>query len=134
MANAQPLIKFDVCIYKKDNIPEEEFFNWATKVYPEKATDVIKKYGIVKWTQTVQPAQFREPIRHALKNEMGRPGWSIPDYDLVVTYWLRSLDDLKKLTTSPEWAALEEGALAISNTDKGHLVVGYETVQFENNI
>lgn len=41
---------------------------------------------------------------------MGRPGWTIPDYDMVVTYWLHSLDDLRLLNTDPVWAELEEGA------------------------
>ncbi|ROW12643.1 hypothetical protein VMCG_00583 [Cytospora schulzeri] len=134
MANAQPLIKFDVCIYKKDDVSQEDFFNWATKEYPVKATALIKRHGVVKWAQIVQPVQFREPLRHALKTEMGRPDWTIPDYDLVTTYWLRSLDDMLALTTDPEWAELEKGAQAISNMSIGHFVVGHEIVQFENNV
>lgn len=64
---------------------------------------------------------------------MGRPGWSIPDYDMVTTYWLHSLDDLGVMTSTPEWAELEVGAQAITNMDKGHFVVGHEVVHFENN-
>lgn len=51
MANTPPLIKFDVCIYKKERQSEEEFFNWATKLCPVKAAALIKKHGIVKWSQ-----------------------------------------------------------------------------------
>jgi hypothetical protein len=51
MNSTAPLIKFDVCIYKKDELSEEEFLHWATKTYPLKATALIKKHGIVKWTQ-----------------------------------------------------------------------------------
>ncbi|KAG8159215.1 hypothetical protein KVR01_010876 [Diaporthe batatas] len=132
MASPSTLIKFDVCLYKKDDVSYEDFVEWATKVYPVKAKPVIQKHA-VKWTQTVNPPHFREPLRHALKTDMGRPGWSIPDYDMVTTYWLHSLDDLRLMTTTPEWAELEVGAQAITNMDKGHFVVGHEIVHFENN-
>ncbi|XXH03875.1 hypothetical protein Hte_010283 [Hypoxylon texense] len=131
MATASPLTKFDVCIYKSDGISEEEFFNWATKVYPVKASPLIKKHGIVKWTQ---PTGFKGPMRHALKNDMGRPDWSVPDYDLVITYWLRSLDDMRALTMDPEWAELEKDAATKSNMSIGHFVVGHEVVHFEGNV
>lgn len=173
MANTPQLIKFDVCLYKKEDQPEEEFFHWATKVYPGKAAALIKKYSIVKWSQvrsittsmlvfhrtscmdillptiptklrctvtnaastaqTIQPVQFREPLRHTLKTAMGRPGWTIPDYDMVTTYWLRSLDDMQALTTDPEWAELEKEACTKCNMSIGHFVVGHEIVHFENN-
>ncbi|KAJ0116111.1 hypothetical protein J7T55_005057 [Diaporthe amygdali] len=93
MASPSPLIKFDVCLYKKDEVSYEDFVEWATKVYPVKAKPLIQK----------------EPLRHALKTDMGRPGWTIPDYDMVTTYWLHSLDDLRLLTTDPLWAELEGG-------------------------
>lgn len=64
---------------------------------------------------------------------MGRPGWSVPDYDIVTTYWLHSLDDLRMMTTDPAWAELEEGALARTNMSVGHFVIGHEVVHFENN-
>lgn len=65
---------------------------------------------------------------------MGRPGWSIPDYDMVTTYWLQSLDDLRLMTTDPTWAELEEGAQARTNMSVGHFVIGHEVVHFENNV
>lgn len=64
---------------------------------------------------------------------MGRPGWSIPDYDMVTTYWLQSLDDLRLMTTDPTWAELEDGAQARTNMSVGHFVIGHEVVHFENN-
>lgn len=64
---------------------------------------------------------------------MGRPQWVVPDYDLVMTYYLRSLDDMTKLTTSAGWAELEVGAEKIANVSIGQLVIGHEVVQFEDN-
>lgn len=54
MASPSPLIKFDVCLYKKDGVSYEDFVEWATKVYPVKAKPLIQKY-VVKWTQASHP-------------------------------------------------------------------------------
>ncbi|KAK0637412.1 hypothetical protein B0T17DRAFT_614008 [Bombardia bombarda] len=75
MATPQPqqLIKFDVCLYKSDDISFEDFVKW-----------------------------------------------------------LRSLDDLQRLTMGPGWAELEKEAALRSNMELGHLVVGFETVQIHS--
>lgn len=54
MASPSPLIKFDVCLYKKDEVSYEDFVEWATKVYPIKAKPLIQQY-VVKWTQVSHP-------------------------------------------------------------------------------
>lgn len=54
MASPSTLIKFDVCLYKKDEVSYEDFVEWATKVYPIKAKPLIQKY-VVKWTQVNDP-------------------------------------------------------------------------------
>lgn len=64
---------------------------------------------------------------------MGRPDWSVPDYDLTISYWLHSLDDMQALTMDPEWAELEKEASTKGNMKIGQFVAGYEIVQFENN-
>ncbi|ETS86009.1 hypothetical protein PFICI_04034 [Pestalotiopsis fici W106-1] len=133
MSRPTPLIKFDVCIYKKNGMPQDEFMKWATTEYPVKAAPLIKRYGIVKWTQTIQPAGFRKPLRDSLQNNMGRSAWTVPDYDLVTTYWLKSLDDMHALTMDPEWAELEKDASTKSNMSIGHFVVGHEIIHFEGN-
>lgn len=78
--------------------------------------------------QTVTPPHFREPFRHALKTEMGRPEWTVPDYDIVHAYYLKSMDDLKPLMEEPKWNELEEEAQRLSNTSIGQFVIGHETV------
>ncbi|KAI1866313.1 uncharacterized protein JN550_007701 [Neoarthrinium moseri] len=65
---------------------------------------------------------------------MGRPDWTVPDYDLVTTYWLCSLDDMRALTADPEWVQLEKEACIKSNIAIGHFVVGHEVVHFEGNV
>lgn len=83
--------------------------------------------------QTVQPLGFREPLRHALKTDMGRPDWTVPDYDLVTTFWVHSLDDMHALTADPGWVELEKEAAARSDLSIGHFAIGHEIVHFEGN-
>lgn len=64
---------------------------------------------------------------------MGRPDWTVPDYDLVTTFWVHSLDDMHALTADPEWVQLEKEAAARSDLSIGHFVVGHEIVHFEGN-
>jgi hypothetical protein len=51
MTAQSELIKFDVLLYKKDDVSYESFIEWATKVYPPQAAPVMKKHGIIKWVQ-----------------------------------------------------------------------------------
>jgi hypothetical protein len=48
---AAPMLKVDVGLYKKDDVSHEDFIKWATEVYAPKAVPVMKKHGLVKWTQ-----------------------------------------------------------------------------------
>ncbi|KAI0843911.1 hypothetical protein F5Y00DRAFT_249943 [Daldinia vernicosa] len=122
------LTKFEVCLYKKHDISYEDFVEWTTKVYPPKAISIIKKHGIVKWAQIVTPPTFREPFRQTLK-DMGRLKWTAPDYDLVMSVWLRSIDDMLALYKYPKWIELEEEAELWCNVTIGHSVIGHEIAQ-----
>lgn len=59
---------------------------------------------------------------------MNRPNWTVPDYDIVMSYWLRDLTDMRGLTADPEWHAVEEEAQKWANMADGHFVIGYEIV------
>ncbi|RYP65659.1 hypothetical protein DL771_008211 [Monosporascus sp. 5C6A] len=133
MATQQPqLIKLDVCMYKKDNISFEDFARYVTEEYPPKAIPIMKKYGVVKWATTTMPPSFREPQREAAK-QMERHEWTVPDYDVVMSYWLRSLDHMRAMVTSPEWIELEKEAQPRANMRIGHFVIGHELIHLENN-
>uniref|UniRef100_A0A8H7N6V2 EthD domain-containing protein n=1 Tax=Bionectria ochroleuca TaxID=29856 RepID=A0A8H7N6V2_BIOOC len=152
MASPNQLIKFQICIHKKDGIPQEDFVKWCTEDYPPRAIPLMKKHNMVKWTEVsslsdidafnnIQPPTERlhflltktiispeavEGLRHTLKNEMNRPKWTVPEYSIIMSYWLRSMDDLTALTTDPEWFELEKDAQKISNPEFGHIAIGHE--------
>ncbi|CAP60211.1 uncharacterized protein PODANS_1_5240 [Podospora anserina S mat+] len=124
------LIKFSVYLYKKEDIDYDEFLNWVTKEYPSKAAPIMKRHGIVQWTQTVTPPHFRTPFRAALQH-MGRDKWTVPDYDVVMSYWIPTPDTMQALTQDPEWIELEtKEAMPRANMTVGHFEIGHEIVQF----
>ncbi|CAI6087648.1 unnamed protein product [Clonostachys chloroleuca] len=126
MASPNQLIKFQICIHKKDDIPQEDFVKWCTQDYPPRAIPLMKKHNMVKWTETIISPEAVEGLRHTLKNDMNRPKWTVPEYSIIMSYWLRSMDDLTALTTDPEWFELEKDAQKISNPEFGHIAIGHE--------
>ncbi|KAH8893098.1 hypothetical protein GQ53DRAFT_745971 [Thozetella sp. PMI_491] len=133
MAEQQPppLMKFSVCLYKKDDVSYDDFIKWSTEVYPVKVIPIMKRHGLLKWTETTYPPQLRELFRGALKTQLNRPNWTVPDYDLAMTYWIRGPEAMGPLTQDPDWLELEKEALTKANMEIGHFVVGYEIVQFD---
>lgn len=51
MASPNQLIKFQICIHKKDGIPQKDFVKWCTEDYPPRAIPLMKKHNMVKWTE-----------------------------------------------------------------------------------
>lgn len=80
--------------------------------------------------QTLTPPAYREPNRDSIKNRLKEPEWTVPDYDAVISYWLRDPADMGKVTADPGMAELEKDAPGILNHRLGHLVMGHQTVLF----
>lgn len=75
------------------------------------------------------PPEQREQQREAAK-QMGRDNWTIPDYDVAMSYWIRSMDDLGAMVMSPEWNELEAESLPKVRIEIGHFLVGQQIVHF----
>lgn len=59
MVAQTPIYKFDVFIYKNDNISSEEFTNYMTNIYAPKAAPLVKRNGILQYAvvrQLVPPS------------------------------------------------------------------------------
>lgn len=61
---------------------------------------------------------------------MKQEAWTVPDYDVVVSYWVHNPADVGKVTADPEWLELEKDAPAVTKQGVGHLVLGHQTVGF----
>lgn len=144
-----PIFKFDVCMYKNDNISTEDFNKYMSETFPPKAAPVIQRNGIFQYAivcndvnststwdeywplmKTITPPAYREPNRAFVKNQLKQPEWTVPDYNAVVSYWIRDPADMGKLTADPGFAELEKDAPAIANQKLDHLVLGHQTVVF----
>ncbi|KAK4159050.1 hypothetical protein QBC43DRAFT_304971 [Cladorrhinum sp. PSN259] len=124
------LVKLDVCLYKKEDVSHDDFMKWMQEEYNPRAVPIIKAHGVVQYSQTATPPCFREPFRNALVNQLNRPKWTVPDYDIVITYWLHDLDLMEGLRNDPKWVELEEEALKWANMTLGHVVIGRENILF----
>lgn len=49
MAVQTPIYKFDVFIYKNDNVSSEEFTSYMTNTYAPKAAPLVKRNGILQY-------------------------------------------------------------------------------------
>ncbi|KAF3764074.1 hypothetical protein M406DRAFT_243809, partial [Cryphonectria parasitica EP155] len=80
------IFKFDLCIYKIDYISSAEFTKYVTETYPSKATSVVRRNGILQYGHT---ASIPPATRDFIKNQLQQSEWIVPDYDAVVSYWIR---------------------------------------------
>lgn len=57
------------------------------------------------------------------------PGWTVPQYDSISTYYVSNPSVLGALTTDPAWIALEIAAAGYVDGSRGTLLAGFETVK-----
>ncbi|KAI1398818.1 hypothetical protein F4819DRAFT_11293 [Hypoxylon fuscum] len=66
---------------------------------------------------------------NAMISSLGKgPGWKVIGCDMIVSYWLRSSDDLRSLATDPEWPKMTETEKDYSDLGHIELIVGFETM------
>ncbi|KAJ4425106.1 hypothetical protein N0V82_000161 [Gnomoniopsis sp. IMI 355080] len=130
MAAQHPIFKFDVFIYKNDQKSSEEFTKYMTEVYAPKAAPIVKRNGILQYAVMVTNPIYRERQGDFIKNKMKQPEWTVPDYDAIVSYWIRDPTDMVKLREDPEFPELEKDVPVIANTKLGHLLLGHQTLMF----
>ncbi|KAJ4388022.1 hypothetical protein N0V93_008627 [Gnomoniopsis smithogilvyi] len=130
MADEAPIFKFDVCLYKNDSISTEDFTKYMRETYLPKASAVVKKHGLLQFAVTLTPEGYREPSRAFIKSQMKQGEWTVPDYDVVVSYWMYNPSDMGKVVADPDWLELEKDAPAVTDQRVGHLVLGHQTVAF----
>jgi hypothetical protein len=64
---------------------------------------------------------------------LGKPvGWKVHDCDMVVSYWLRSGDDLKALATDPEWPVITQTEKYHNDMDRAEIIIGWETMYMQD--
>ena len=61
-----------------------------------------------------------------------RPGWNVDDHDIVISFYVRSLEDFFKIVTDPEFQELYGQESEVVAQDRGTMTVGWEEVYVED--
>ncbi|KAE8325671.1 hypothetical protein BDV39DRAFT_206794 [Aspergillus sergii] len=94
--------------YKKEGIPEKDFHEYGTREHAPKAARIQQRHGAIKVTQAV------------------RPNWSIDDYDVSISVYVRSPETLQVIVTDPEFQSLIAGQDDILDQTRTHVTAGWE--------
>ncbi|KAI1387157.1 uncharacterized protein F4822DRAFT_405627 [Hypoxylon trugodes] len=127
----QKVFKYTLEHYRKEGVSEEAFVKWFREEHLPYGVPLMKKHGITKYA-----AHYRSPpladAFHAILGQI-RPTWEISKADLVLEYWMPSLDCLKNLVTDPEWNEMAaDGEANWIDMSRSTIHVGYETAHLEN--
>ncbi|KAH9908269.1 hypothetical protein F4778DRAFT_716734 [Xylariomycetidae sp. FL2044] len=129
MASTQ-LLKIEAYHYKLQEKSDEDFQKFVQDVLTPKWVTLVKKHQVVKYTSTITPSAFSEKFRPHL--EKTRPGWTMNEANLTLTYYVRDFEQMLKLTADPEYQSrgrdVEKGWI---DSSKGHIKVGWETTYVE---
>ncbi|KAK4642919.1 hypothetical protein QC761_401625 [Podospora bellae-mahoneyi] len=120
------LYKFEVGIYKRNNVTWDAFAAFLVNSRYPKVKPLVAKHGVAVWTETLTPPSARAIAAGAIP-----PGWTVPQYDSISTYYVSDPSVLGALTTDPAWIALEIAAAGYVDGSRGTLLAGFETVKYE---
>ncbi|KAL4971441.1 hypothetical protein BDW68DRAFT_196000 [Aspergillus falconensis] len=122
----QRLLKITVLHYRKSGVSEADFTRWIQEDHIQRAARIIQRHNVVHYTQYLTPSSAREIFLPDLAH---KPGWRMADFDAVISYYVRSPDDMRALLSDPEWIeqvnAREEAWADVRNVVT---MVGWETV------
>lgn len=139
-------LKISSMRYVKEGVSEEKFHDWASNVHAPKAAAVQARHGALRITQVLlpqvcgrrctDPFKFHTPsaTRNLIAQKMPaaiRPGWKVDDHDIVISFYVRKLEDFFKIVTDPEFQELYGEESEIVAQDKGTLTIGWEEVYIE---
>ncbi|KAH9890827.1 hypothetical protein F4778DRAFT_752381 [Xylariomycetidae sp. FL2044] len=128
---ATQLLKVEACHYKLDSVSDEDFQKYVEEEVTPKWVSLLKKHNIVRYTSTLTPSTFPAQFRAHL--EKTRPGWTMGEFNLTLTYYVDSFDDMLALTGDPSYRAtsdaLEEGYI---DATRGQVKIGWETTYMED--
>ncbi|KAH7125648.1 EthD domain-containing protein [Dendryphion nanum] len=124
-------LKISSMRYLKEGVSEEQFHDWASNVHAPKAANVQARHGALRITQFHTPTATRNLIAQKMPAAI-RPGWKIDDHDIVISFYVRTLEDFFKIVTDPEFQELYGGESEVVALDKGTMTIGWEEVYVED--
>ena len=143
----QPL-KYTVEHFRKDGVSEQAFHDWFHRVHLPQALPLLKKHGILRYA-VVSPATsvpaasgVANGCQHVRDAQVGaafqavvdqvRPGWKVSECDLVLEYWMESLESVKALAMDPEWnEKAVKGQGDWLDMSRAGIHIGYDTTYLD---
>ncbi|KAI0142980.1 hypothetical protein GGR57DRAFT_508447 [Xylariaceae sp. FL1272] len=125
------LLKIEAYHYKLDSVSDKDFQTFVRDELTPKWVALVKKHKVVRYTSTITPSSFAEQFRPQL--EKTRPGWTMLEPNLTLTYYVRNFEDMLQLVGDPEYQVRGlEVEVGWIDSSRGHLKVGWETTFVED--
>ncbi|KAI1822644.1 hypothetical protein F4861DRAFT_513886 [Xylaria intraflava] len=131
MAEPKQLLKIEAFHYKLPSVSDDDFKKYVDEELTPKWLAVVKRHGVVRYTSTFTPSTFAKQFGPTL--EKVRPGWTMKEAHMTLTYYVEKFEDMLELVGDPEYQSrgrdIEIGWIDAS---QGQLKLGWETTYIEN--
>ncbi|CAJ2509015.1 Uu.00g140410.m01.CDS01 [Anthostomella pinea] len=100
MSTAQ-LICLTITAYRKPGLGEDEYREYMTNVHAPLVSSLMEEYGIVRYTMAHSTSQSRPMLFQLYDPQFSK----LSDYDCIVQFVFRKLEDFRRMKADPEFLA-----------------------------
>ncbi|KAK2616921.1 hypothetical protein QQS21_000009 [Conoideocrella luteorostrata] len=93
------LICLTITGYRRPGLGEEEYRYYMTKVHAPLVSSLMEEHGIIRYTMTHNSSATRPMLSELYDPEFSK----LSDYDCVVQFVFKSLDDFKRMKADPRF-------------------------------
>ncbi|KAH7141807.1 EthD domain-containing protein [Dactylonectria macrodidyma] len=118
----EQLLCLTITAYQKPGLSEDEYREYMTKSHAPLVSGLLEKYGIVRYTMTHNNSKTRP-----LLSQLADPHFSnLSDYDCVVQFVFKSLEDYKRMMADPFFVNnVAPDHLKFADIERSTMVIGY---------
>ncbi|KAI1085489.1 hypothetical protein F5B20DRAFT_5555 [Whalleya microplaca] len=98
---SRDVLKISAYHYKQDHVSDGDFEKWFHEVLTPQWVALVKKHNVLRYTATYTPSSFHVALSSELSHV--RPGWQMGGGDIILTYYVRGIDEMRALPTDPEY-------------------------------
>ncbi|KAL9111100.1 MAG: hypothetical protein Q9227_004363 [Pyrenula ochraceoflavens] len=125
------VLKLSSFRYKRPGVSDKDLWEFGTKKHAPLAAQIQARHGVLKVTQFYTPPVSKQLITDKLPWVI-QSGWEIADYDISVSFYVRTTDTMQAVITDPDFQALMAEDDTYLLTDKAKLTAGFEEVFVED--
>ncbi|KAK2591240.1 hypothetical protein QQS21_011082 [Conoideocrella luteorostrata] len=117
--------------YRAKDVSEEQFHEYTSKDHGPKAARIQQRHGALRVEQYHTPSAIRDLVKDKMP-WINRPGWSVDDHDVQISYWVRTLEQAHAILMDPEFQALVQEASGYQDDDRATFAAGWVEVYVED--